>query len=418
MTHRGRIPAFLGFCMAVAGVCGAAGAAPIGDDRYAAARNKMVAEEIAAAGVADERVLEAMRSTPRHEFMPAGFRRYAYADAALPIGQRQTISPPYVVAYMTEQLRPQPEDRVLEIGAGSGYQAAVLSPLVADVYTIEIVPELGKRAERTLTRLKYDNVHVRIGDGYQGWPEHAPFDKIIVTCSPEEIPQPLVDQLAEGGEMIIPVGERYQQNLYRVTKRQGQLTREPLKATLFVPMTGAAEDARQKLPDPTRPEVVNGDFSERIAESDLPAGWHYLRSARVMSDDRSASDGGGPSTFLRFENDAPGLPTRALQGTAIDGRKISRLELSARVRGERLGQGLASGEQAAVMITFYDARRAAIDTAVLGPWQGSFDWRTESREIAVPLATREAVLRLGMHGGVGVLDVTRVTLAPAASASQ
>ena len=127
------------------------------------------------------------------------WRSQAYFDAALPIGDRQTISPPYVVAYMTEQLDPQPTDRVLEIGTGSGYQAAVLSPLVKDVYTIEIVDRLAKRAEQTLKRLKYDNIHVRSGDGYAGWPEAAPFDKIIVTCSPEAIPQPLIDQLAEDG---------------------------------------------------------------------------------------------------------------------------------------------------------------------------------------------------------------------------
>ena len=169
-----------------------------GDD-YAAKRERLVTEEIAAAGVSDPRVLAAMRATPRHEFVPAGFRQHAYVDAALPIGERQTISPPFVVAYMTEQLHPQPSDRVLEIGAGSGYQAAVLSSLVSEVYTIEIVSRLGLRAARTLERLGYENVHVKIGDGFQGWPEHAPFDKIIVTCSPEEVPRPLVDQLSDGG---------------------------------------------------------------------------------------------------------------------------------------------------------------------------------------------------------------------------
>ncbi len=150
-----------------------------------------------------------MRDTPRHEFVPRDQQKNAYFDMSLPIGDEQTISGPFVVAYMTEQLDPQPADKVLEIGTGSGYQAAVLSPLVKDVYTIEIVEPLGKRAEPTLKRLKYDNVHVKIGDGYQGWPEHAPFDKIIVTCSPEKVPQPLVDELKEGGRMIVPVGERY-----------------------------------------------------------------------------------------------------------------------------------------------------------------------------------------------------------------
>ena len=191
-----------------------------------AARNKMVDEEIVAAGVKNPRVIEAMRKTPRHEFVPLAQRKKVdstgfpliYHDMALSIGDSQTISPPFVVAYMTEAIDPQPTDRVLEIGTGSGYQAAVLSKLVRDVYTIEIVAPLGRRAEKTLQRLHYDNVHVKIGDGYQGWPEHAPFDKIIVTCSPEKVPPALVAQLKEGGRMVIPVGERYQQTLYLMKK--------------------------------------------------------------------------------------------------------------------------------------------------------------------------------------------------------
>ena len=139
---------------------------------------------------------------------------------ALPIGEQQTISPPFIVAYMTQEIDPQPTDRVLEIGTGSGYQAAMLSPLVKEVYTIEIVEPLGKRAARTLKRLGYKNVFAKVGDGYLGWPEAAPFDKIIVTCSPEKVPQPLVDQLKDGGLMIVPVGERYQQNLYLFRKHE------------------------------------------------------------------------------------------------------------------------------------------------------------------------------------------------------
>ena len=153
--------------------------------------NEMVDKEIVAAGVKNERVIRAMRDTPRHEFIAANQHDRAYLDMALPIGNGQTISPPFVVASMTEAIDPQPNDRVLEIGTGSGYQAAVLSPLVKDVYTIEIVDDLSKHATRTLKRLHYDNVHTRSGDGYKGWPEAAPFDKIIVTCSPEKVPQPL-----------------------------------------------------------------------------------------------------------------------------------------------------------------------------------------------------------------------------------
>ena len=158
---------------------------------FDAARNKMVDDEIVAAGVKNPRVIQAMRNTPRHEFVSLNQRKNAYFDMALPIGEGQTISPPFVVAYMTETIDPQPGDNVLEIGTGSGYQAAVLAKLVREVYTIEIVDTLGHKAEKTLERLHYDNVHVKVGDGYQGWPEHAPFDKIIVTCSPEKVPPAL-----------------------------------------------------------------------------------------------------------------------------------------------------------------------------------------------------------------------------------
>src|SRR3954463_7317259 len=154
----------------------------MGANNFDAQREQMVDREIVAAGIKDPRVVQAMRDTPRHEFVNVPTRANAYFDMALPIGQGQTISPPFVVAYMTEQLLPQPTDTVLEIGTGSGYQAAVLSPLVKDVYTIEIVKPLGERAARTLKRLNYKNVFTKVADGYQGWPEHAPFDKIIVTC--------------------------------------------------------------------------------------------------------------------------------------------------------------------------------------------------------------------------------------------
>ncbi len=170
---------------------------------------RMVQTEVVGAGIKDPRVIEAMGATPRQEFVPPAQRAWAYDDMALPIGEGQSISPPFVVAYMTEQLDPQPTDRVLEIGTGSGYQAAVLSHLVRDVYTIEIQEPLGRRADAVLKQLGYANVHRRIGDGYQGWPEAAPFDKIIVTCSPEKVPQPLVDQLREGGRLIVPVGDAF-----------------------------------------------------------------------------------------------------------------------------------------------------------------------------------------------------------------
>src|SRR5262249_20990395 len=159
-------------------------------------------------------VLEAMKTVPRHLFVSPDLRARAYLDTSLPIGHKQTISPPFLVAYMTQALDPKPGNRVLEVGTGSGYQAAVLAGLVKEVYSIEIVEPLGLQAAKRLQDLGYKNVKTKVGDGYQGWPEHAPFDRIIVTCSPENMPQPLVDQLRDGGKMIIPLGEQFQQVFY------------------------------------------------------------------------------------------------------------------------------------------------------------------------------------------------------------
>jgi protein-L-isoaspartate(D-aspartate) O-methyltransferase len=203
----------------------------------------MVVEQLAAPGrdIAHAGVLRVMGEVPRHEFVPADERAHAYEDRPLPIGHDQTISQPFIVAFMTAALVPRETDRVLEIGTGSGYHAAVLSRLVAEVYTIEIVEPLAKDAAATLQRLRYDNVHVRAGDGYQGWPEAAPFDAVLVTCAPDHVPQPLVDQLAEGGRMIIPVGDDGPQELVLLEKQGGEVRRRDVLPVRFVPMTGEAE---------------------------------------------------------------------------------------------------------------------------------------------------------------------------------
>ncbi len=214
--------------------------APQEADPRRKARDQMVQQQIAARGVRDKRVLKAMREVPRHLFVPPEMQPNAYLDSPLPIGYEQTISQPYIVGFMTEALTLRPEDRVLEVGTGSGYQAAVLSVLVSQVYSIEIIEPLAKEAAARLRRLGYSNVQVRAGDGYRGWPEAAPFDAIIVTAAPDHVPQPLLDQLAAGGRLVVPVG-RYFQTLTRIRRTATGFKKEKLLPVRFVPMTGEAD---------------------------------------------------------------------------------------------------------------------------------------------------------------------------------
>jgi protein-L-isoaspartate(D-aspartate) O-methyltransferase len=202
-------------------------------------RRQMVEEQIEARGVTDSRVLEAMSRVPRHEYVPVRYRAYAYRDAPLPIEAGQTISQPYIVALMTELLRPEPDDRILEVGTGSGYQAAVAAELVSEVYSIEIVPELARSAAERLERLGVSNVSVRAGDGYLGWPEHGPFDGILVTAGAEHIPGPLVEQLKPGARMIIPVGDQSTFQILKVVEKLpgGEVDISDVIPVRFVPLT-------------------------------------------------------------------------------------------------------------------------------------------------------------------------------------
>ncbi len=212
------------------------------DDSTAVNRLRMVREQIERRGVCDDAVLRAMRTVPRHLFVPESQRVSAYEDHPLPIGEGQTISQPYIVAFMTEALGLGRDDHVLEIGTGSGYQAAVLAELAGEIYTVEIVETLGNRAAALLDSLGYDNVKVRIGDGYRGWVEHAPYDAVIVTCAPEEIPSALVDQLKEGGSMIIPVGAMGAvQELVLGEKKNGRILTRDVLSVRFVPMVKGKE---------------------------------------------------------------------------------------------------------------------------------------------------------------------------------
>jgi protein-L-isoaspartate(D-aspartate) O-methyltransferase len=210
------------------------------EDEFEKLRLAMVEKQIEARGVKDARVLEAMRKVRRHRFVPPDLEGRAYDDNPLPIGWDQTISQPYIVAVMTELLGLRPGEKVLEVGSGSGYQAAILAELAGEVFSIEIVPGLAEAAAGHLLAEGYDRVQVRVGDGYRGWPEEAPFQGIIVTAAPDHVPQPLVDQLAEGGRLVIPVGDVYQELLV-LTKEGGAIRRRSVIPVRFVPMTGEAE---------------------------------------------------------------------------------------------------------------------------------------------------------------------------------
>ncbi len=375
-------------------------------ERMKALRERMALEDITAGGVTDPRVIESLRTTPRHEFVPPPQRHLAYVDMALPIGEKQTISGPFVVAYMTERLEPRPTDRVLEIGTGSGYQAAVLSPLVKTVYSIEINKPLGEKAARILARLGYKNVITKIGDGFQGWPEHAPFDKIIVTCSPEEIPQPLVEQLAEGGRMVIPVGERYDQMLVLLTKRDGEMVRESLVPSLFVPMTGEAEETRVVQPDGTRPAIGNGGFEELLPDAEVPMSWYYGRQMALVE----APDAPEGKRFLRLENADKGRPAQLFQGFAVDGRVIGRLAVTLEVRAESIREGHSPEELPALGVQFFDERRSRSSRAMLPVGKGTFPWKHVQGTLTVPVWAREAIALVGMLGSTGTLEADDVRI--------
>lgn len=212
-------------------------AATQSENKFTKRRLRMVEEQIIARGIRDKAVLEAMKKTPRHRFVPESHRRLSYEDHPLPIGQGQTISQPFIVAYMTEAAEISAQDKTLEIGTGSGYQAAILGAIAKEVYSIEIIPELAERARRTLDELGYKNVHVKTGNGYLGWPERAPFDAIIVTAAPDEIPKALVEQLAVNGKMVVPVGTA-DQEMVIITKTQSGVVEKRTIPVRFVPMTG------------------------------------------------------------------------------------------------------------------------------------------------------------------------------------
>jgi protein-L-isoaspartate(D-aspartate) O-methyltransferase len=257
-------------------------------------------------------------------------------------------------------------------------------------------------------------VHVKVGDGYQGWPEHAPFDKIIVTCSPEKVPQPLVDQLKEGGRMIIPVGERFEQVLYLFTKKNGKLVAEPLRPTLFVPMTGTAEAGREVQPDPLRPHLVNGSFEEQTGTDGEPRGWYYCRQMKVLQADNAFQ--GKPNdipegkNYLSFTNDVPGRMSRALQGFAVDGKKIGQIEVSAVIRGQNIAAGPTPEQLPQISLTFYDDNWAIIGRTYSGPYRSTFDWHRATERLRVPAGASKCIMHLGLLGATGEFDIDDVSI--------
>jgi protein-L-isoaspartate(D-aspartate) O-methyltransferase len=234
-------------------------------DKTARPRYRMVQRHLVERGIKDRRVLDAFRTVPRHLFLAPNTQRLAYDDESIPIGEGQTITPPYDVAFMTEVLEPKSSDRVFEVGTGSGYQSAILSRIVKDVYSVEIHAPLSKRAAEVHKKLGYTNIHTRVGDGYEGWPEAAPFDKVIVTCAPQKVPPPLFEQLKEGGRMVIPLGDRFNQVVHVIDKRNGKRVDREIKPTLFVPMTGRALEeaaAARRAPEASKEASPKGGRPE------------------------------------------------------------------------------------------------------------------------------------------------------------
>ena len=404
-----RLKTFL-IAIAVLQICGSLLLAQTREDpKLTRARKYMVDTAVKQAGVTDQRVLDSMLATRRHEFVPRDVFKRAYLDAGVPIGSGQTISSPFIVAYMTQMLRTEPTDKVLEIGTGSGYQAAILSPLVKEVYSIEIVEGLGKRAARVLKKLKYKNVFTKIGDGFKGWKEHAPFDKIIVTCSPENVPQPLVDQLKEGGLLIVPIGQRHQQTLYLMVKKDGKLETEALRPTLFVPMTGTAEDNRRVKPDPAKPEVLNFDFEEGLDDNGFVKGWYYQRRLELIESEAAPSG----EHFVQFSNDIPGQHAHVMQGFSIDGRAVSSIDFEAWMELSNIKRGNYKEDLPVAMVSFYDKKRELLKDTVLDPLSANKKWhKLELKDVRVPIASREAIVRIGLFGATGTAkyDAVKITV--------
>jgi len=404
-SHTRQIAAsLLSLATVVAMLTSVAGVMAQSNDPYAKSRLKMVETNLAREGIKNESLLRAMGSVPRHLFCAPKWRESAYFDQSLPIGHGQTMESPFFVAYMTEKLDPRPDDRVLEIGTGSGYQAAVLSGLVKEVYTIEIIEALGKKAAGLLKEQGYRNIYPRIGDGYRGWPEHSPFDKIIVTCSPEDVPQPLIDQLRDGGKLIIPLGEGFDQELCIVEKKGGELVKNKLLLfpISFAPMRGIS-DANRSVPDPSQSTIRNGGFEDEV--NGCPKRWHFRR--QLTYETGEAPEG---RSFVTFTNRESGRAAMASQGFPLDGTEVASLQVDVQAKGQNLKFGRTPLERPSLQVQFYGADRKPLEIAIVGPWEETFDWTRVSKLIPVPAETQGAILRVGLNGGTGSLSIDDVKM--------
>jgi protein-L-isoaspartate(D-aspartate) O-methyltransferase len=250
-------------------------------------------------------------------------------------------------------------------------------------------------------------VQVRTGDGYLGWKEAAPFDGIIVACSPERVPPPLIDQLREGGRIVIPLGAGYEQMIYVLTKTNGMMLRESVASTVFVPMSGRAEREREKPRSPTAPTLNNPSFESVLGGSLRPTGWYHQRQIRAMPAG-GVPDGG---RFALFENRSPGRTAETSQAIGLDGRRCRGLVISGWVKGDGIARGPGERERASIVLAFYNARREMIGAVATGDWEGTFGWRGFEETVEVPTAAREAVLRIGLCGATGSLSVDGLGMA-------
>lgn len=400
----------IGLFLATAALCFVApqpAAAQSGMRELLEARRIMVNEEIAAQGIENQKLLEAMREVPRELFIPLHKRDLAYLNVAITYGDGNVILPPLVTAHLIEKLDPQKNDKVLVIGAGSGYSTALISRMSREVYAVEIDRAVATTAEETLRSLKYTNVKLRVGDGFEGWKEHAPYQRIIVECSPDSVPRPLVDQLAEEGTLLVPTGSEFDQTMYLCKKVNGELTTLSLWPTLLVPMKGKAEELRSHSGLLRTPSILNGGFEEIVPSTkDVPTNWAYVRQGNVV-EDSSCPEG---SHALSFVNVTRGVAATAIQAFPVDGKNVSELTLACKIWGKDIRPGQNRQQLPRMEVRFYDEKLRYVGGDWMGGWNMTFSWVKKDHVFNVPRPAKFAVLRIGLGGATGEIRFDDIRL--------